>query len=196
MSNYPLPPISTLSAALTSQSVPIAPELMGAEGLPPKRRGSDPPSSGYAFQSSSARDEGHWAYPRPQSQARSVHPWEDGYRDHGAYPPLEMPDDESPKAKPRKRARVSKGETSPENDLEGEHDFEHPSGDFRMGPVFVHPPKGTAQACVRCHRIKRKCDNARPRCAGCGKADVACVFELSPATSTWVLLSSLPHYVP
>lgn len=57
-------------------------------------------------------------------------------------------------------------------------------GDPLRGPVFVHPPKDAVQACVRCHRIKRKCDGARPRCSACTKADVPCVFELSPATST------------
>jgi hypothetical protein len=62
-------------------------------------------------------------------------------------------------------------------------EYAHPSRDPKLGPVFVHPPKEAAQACVRCHRIKRKCDAGRPRCKGCEKADVPCVFELSPATS-------------
>jgi hypothetical protein len=62
-------------------------------------------------------------------------------------------------------------------------EYESPLKDIRLGAVFVHPPKGSAQACVRCHRIKRKCEGGKPRCQGCTKADVACVFELSPATS-------------
>ncbi|WWC66271.1 uncharacterized protein I206_100172 [Kwoniella pini CBS 10737] len=103
---------------------------------------------------------------------------------------------DSDKPKPRKRARVSKPRQSKDGrngglkddgiPEEGVLDYADPSGDFKLGPVFVHPPKGAAQACVRCHKIKRKCDNARPRCAGCSKADVACVFELSPATASYV----------
>ncbi|WWC86261.1 uncharacterized protein L201_001134 [Kwoniella dendrophila CBS 6074] len=105
-------------------------------------------------------------------------------------------DGNSDKPKPRKRARVSKPRQSKDNrngnlredglPEEGILDFADPSGDFKLGPVYVHPPKGAAQACVRCHKIKRKCDNAKPRCAGCNKADVACVFELSPATASYV----------
>ena len=90
--------------------------------------------------------------------------------------------------KPKKRPRVSKPRQSKidkEDPLAGAQvEWEDPSQDPKAGPVFIHPPPGTAQACVRCHRIKRKCDQARPRCQGCGKADVPCVFELSPATST------------
>lgn len=91
--------------------------------------------------------------------------------------------------------------------------------DTRNGPVFVHPPQGTVQACVRCHGIKRKCEALvwrlktgseagvaggfatgangenlyvitsggvvweKPRCMGCEKADVPCVFELGAASS-------------
>ncbi|WVQ85572.1 hypothetical protein IAT38_007738 [Cryptococcus sp. DSM 104549] len=101
-------------------------------------------------------------------------------------------DDEPPK--PRKRARPTKPRESRDRNgsvayglpEEGVLDYAHPSGDHKLGPVFVHPPQGAAQACVRCHKIKRKCDNARPRCAGCSKADVACVFELNPATASYV----------
>ncbi|WVW82313.1 hypothetical protein I302_104319 [Kwoniella bestiolae CBS 10118] len=101
----------------------------------------------------------------------------------------------SDKPKPRKRARVSKPRQSKDNrngvkddgiPEDGVLDYADPSGDFKLGPVYIHPPKGAAQACVRCHKIKRKCDNAKPRCAGCNKADVACVFELSPATAGYV----------
>ncbi|WVF70470.1 hypothetical protein IAT40_005260 [Kwoniella sp. CBS 6097] len=121
--------------------------------------------------------------PQPQS---SEYPME-GSKDEN--------DDNGDKPKPKKRARVSKPRQSkasnggPKDDgipEEGVFDYADPSGDFKLGPVFVHPPKGAAQACVRCHKIKRKCDNARPRCAGCSKADVACVFELSPATESYV----------
>ncbi|WRT64142.1 uncharacterized protein IL334_001071 [Kwoniella shivajii] len=100
------------------------------------------------------------------------------------------------KPKPRKRPRTSKPRQSKDNRGDGLKDdgipekgvldYADPSGDIKLGPVYVHPPKGAAQACVRCHKIKRKCDNAKPRCAGCSKADVACVFELSPATASYV----------
>jgi hypothetical protein len=83
-----------------------------------------------------------------------------------------------------------------------------PLEDTRHGPVFVHPPQGSIQACVRCHGIKRKCEAlewslkingqgqaqegqtteggvnwTKPRCSGCEKADVPCVFELAAASS-------------
>ncbi|OCF55457.1 hypothetical protein L486_06940 [Kwoniella mangroviensis CBS 10435] len=105
-------------------------------------------------------------------------------------------EDKGDKPKPRKRARVSKPRQSKDNPNNGVKDdgipedgvldYADPSCDFKLGPVYIHPPKGAAQACVRCHKIKRKCDNAKPRCAGCNKADVACVFELSPATASYV----------
>ncbi|WWC58723.1 uncharacterized protein I303_101267 [Kwoniella dejecticola CBS 10117] len=147
---------------------------------------------------------------------RHQHPWEEGYRDQHdssipdfSQPQVDNADNANPgegnkdengndgdKPKPRKRARVSKPRQSKDGrnggvkddgiPEEGILDYADPSGDFKLGPVYVHPPKGAAQACVRCHKIKRKCDNARPRCAGCSKADVACVFELSPATASYV----------
>jgi hypothetical protein len=99
-------------------------------------------------------------------------------------------DTSSPKEdnpKPKKRPRVSKPrapKVEKEEPLDfSQMEFENPDQDPKNGPVFIHPAPGTAQACVRCHRIKRKCDQARPRCAGCSKSDVPCVFELSPATS-------------
>ena len=240
-----LPPISTLSAALAStQNVPIAPELMGEEGMPPthltpgnnqneidddQRRVSvggngpseydagPPPTSSHSsyggFANSAAREEDRgWvmsnAYTKDPS-GRSAHPWEEGYRELGfssqAFDdphqqqqqqqqlPQQTLEDEMPRP-PRKRSRVSKprqsrgGGDGKDDILDGMADveYEDPMQDPKAGPIFVHPPQGAAQACVRCHRIKRKCDNARPRCAGCSKADVACVFELSPATSRWV----------
>ena len=168
MSQYPIPPLPTLSVALAS--IPIAPELMGPDGLPPTRRGSDPPTPSYRSQSSSARDDPkHWSYP-PSHPLRT---WDSAHSREQPFPPSDP--DVSPKK--RKRARNSL------DDADGEHEFEHPSGDFKLGHVFVHPPKGSVQACERCHRIKRRCDGARPRCAGCAKTDVACVFELNAATS-------------
>ncbi|WVQ97446.1 hypothetical protein IAU59_004559 [Kwoniella sp. CBS 9459] len=150
----------------------------------------------------------------PSGAERHAHPWEGEYRDehrsqsqgqasqHEHGQPQEGSNDDNnnnednaDKPKPKKRARVSKPRQSkdrnggPKDDgipEEGVFDYADPSGDYKLGPVFVHPPKGAAQACVRCHKIKRKCDNARPRCAGCSKADVACVFELSPATESYV----------
>jgi hypothetical protein len=87
----------------------------------------------------------------------------------------------NPNAKPRppKRTIDTEDPMSNTDNLE----YEHPSKDIRLGAVFVHPPAESSQACVRCHRIKRKCEGGKPRCQGCSKADVACVFELSGATS-------------
>ncbi|ORY31767.1 fungal-specific transcription factor domain-domain-containing protein [Naematelia encephala] len=71
--------------------------------------------------------------------------------------------------------------------LEGQElEYEDPSADPTKGPVYIHPPKGVVQACVRCHKLKRKCDSVRPRCNGCGKAGASCVFELNPATSVYL----------
>ncbi|OCF42302.1 hypothetical protein I317_03922 [Kwoniella heveanensis CBS 569] len=173
-------------------------------------------SGSKGYQSSSARDEpasgARWGNGETFTEEGDghSHPWEGGYRDehrsqsqgpgpsheHGhAEGQKDENEDNADKPKPKKRARVSKPRQSkdrnggPKDDgipEEGVFDYADPSGDFKLGPVFVHPPKGAAQACVRCHKIKRKCDNARPRCAGCSKADVACVFELSPATESYV----------
>ncbi|BEI91206.1 uncharacterized protein CcaverHIS019_0400260 [Cutaneotrichosporon cavernicola] len=91
------------------------------------------------------------------------------------------PEEEPPK---KRRRKGGAGNTDiPDN---AEVEYADPDGDTTRGPVFVHPPKGAVQACVRCHRIKRKCDGAFPRCASCTRADVPCVFELSAATSTYV----------
>ncbi|WVR05894.1 hypothetical protein IAU60_002920 [Kwoniella sp. DSM 27419] len=146
---------------------------------------------------------------------RHHHPWEEQdpeYRDHpsaslqhgtndyssGSHNKDDGADDgdmdQGDKPKPKKRARVSKPRQSKDRNgvkddgipEEGVFDYADPSGDYHLGPIFVLPPPSAAQACVRCHKIKRKCDNARPRCAGCSKADVACVFELSPATASYV----------
>ena len=190
--SYSLP---TLSAALAAQTVPVNSELTIDDGTLPKRglyhdiasqsNGIASPNHG-GFQPSSIRDEDmRWS----ASSTRIVTPWEDkenAYRDTKQYPLAELPEgSQCSPVKPYKRARFSKSEaTLPEIPPNAEeYDREDPSGIHTLEPVFVHPPVGATQACVRCHRIKRKCDNARPQCAGCSKAHVACVFELSPATS-------------
>ncbi|KAL1410592.1 hypothetical protein Q8F55_004609 [Vanrija albida] len=94
------------------------------------------------------------------------------------------PHEGTPTTATRKRRR---NKAPADLDLDGQDiEYEDPSGDHTQGPVFIHPPKGSVQACVRCHRIKRKCDGAWPRCASCLRADVPCVFELSVATSSYV----------
>lgn len=117
----------------------------------------------------------------------------DQSNDDGLGQPSTSTENPRPKKRSRtntKRASLPNPEITDPSGLDdtqlAEAEYEDPSRDWRLGPVFVQPPKGTAQACVRCHRIKRKCDGGRPRCAGCAKADVACVFELSPATSRCV----------
>lgn len=89
----------------------------------------------------------------------------------------------SPEATQKKKKRKVNPAKPTEHIPEGAEVEYEQDGDPMRGPVFVHPPKDAVQACVRCHRIKRKCDGARPRCSACTKADVPCVFELSPATS-------------
>jgi hypothetical protein len=152
---------------------------------------------------SSTRDNGEisgaldWDY-RPPPPVPRQHPWEEGYRGtpntsftdyapfsgHSASPSHSSDHDPQPKRRKRgKKGSIQKSTEDMLEGIEGELTFENPSGDPTTGLVYVHPPKGTAQACVRCHKVKRKCDNGRPRCAACTKADVACVFELSPATS-------------
>lgn len=93
--------------------------------------------------------------------------------------------DDVPPKKRRRKGGVGGGGAAATADVpEGaEVEYADPDGDTTRGPVFIHPPKGAVQACVRCHRIKRKCDGASPRCASCTRADVPCVFELSAATS-------------
>jgi hypothetical protein len=90
------------------------------------------------------------------------------------------PPDTEPPTKKRRRAKAAPTQDIPDG---AEVEYEDPGGDRSRGPVFVHPPKGSVQACIRCHRIKRKCDGAWPRCASCARVDVPCVFELSAATS-------------
>lgn len=114
-------------------------------------------------------------------------PYEAWERDRDlGYGPPQPRRDSKPSVKedgpPKKRRRKGGAGTDIPDDAEVE--YADPDGDTSRGPVFVHPPKGAVQACVRCHRIKRKCDGAFPRCASCTRADVPCVFELSAATST------------
>ncbi|CAK9787152.1 hypothetical protein CC85DRAFT_331568 [Cutaneotrichosporon oleaginosum] len=108
--------------------------------------------------------------PPPQQQKRD------------SLPPVAAKAEDLPPKKRRRKGGA--GNTDIPDDAEVE--YADPDGDTTRGPVFVHPPKGAVQACVRCHRIKRKCDGAFPRCASCTRADVPCVFELSAATSTYV----------
>ncbi|ORX35941.1 fungal-specific transcription factor domain-domain-containing protein [Kockovaella imperatae] len=155
-------------------------------------------SYGGGFQSSAARDEGNREWlTYEQAANRNMHPWEDGYRDENLVAALQETEEQEPaeeSSKPRKRPRASKPRMSKskENTINGlevgfEYDYEDPSSDYKAGVVFRHPKPGAApQACERCHKIKRKCDNARPRCAGCSKADEPCVFDLSPATSGYI----------
>lgn len=86
------------------------------------------------------------------------------------------------KARSRKSSAKSKAATIIEEGQLAE--YEDPSGDFRTGAIFVHALPNTAQACMRCHMVKRKCDNVRPRCTGCAKVDEPCAYEMSPATTT------------
>ncbi|ORY32288.1 fungal-specific transcription factor domain-domain-containing protein [Naematelia encephala] len=190
MSSYPLPSISTLSQVLAA-ATPIDPGLLAEDGMPPPLSSNHThrSTSGYSsFERSAARDDdSRWdGYnEQPSTSSRNIQPWDQDYHDdhvtsRSASPPR------------KKRPRQSKGrQGNTVSELEGfdpsqELEYSHPSQDPKLGPIFVHPQPNAAQACVRCHRIKRKCDNARPRCAGCEKSDVACVFELSAATSGFV----------
>ena len=100
-------------------------------------------------------------------------------------PNINEPEDAPPPAK-KTRKRGSAG-TKAQRALIGEEgmpaEYEDPTGDFRTGVIYVHAPPSTPQACMRCHAIKRKCDNRRPRCTGCEKADEPCAYEMNPATS-------------
>ena len=71
-------------------------------------------------------------------------------------------------------------------------EYEDPKGDFRTGVIYVHASATAAQACMRCHAIKRKCDNERPRCTGCSRADEPCAYEMNPATSRYVIYPFQP----
>ena len=190
--SYPLPPLSTLSAALSavssSSTAPpvISPDLLGEAGQPPRR----PPGRDFASQiyaSSSADTSPEYRVDDASSHREWYRPgpWEQGYRaPANVYAPMEdEPPAEEPSKKRKARGTRVKQEPVVDDEEDGELEYEDPENDPKSGPVFVHPPKGAAQACVRCHKIKRKCDNARPRCGGCDKANVRCVFELSPATS-------------
>jgi hypothetical protein len=213
--------MSTLSAAL--QSVPIAPELMGDQGIAQDQEfhvedgqanGQGQPnatSSSYpGYANSSLRGEAAedgWVYEGDRNGNGTGQIWDEGYStqypDNTLEPPQPaqhanpsqratpspLPDEQSDRKRKRSRNPTAKTRLpksrldKPDDPIEGEMEYEHPSRDIRLGAVFVHPIAGSAQACVRCHRIKRKCEGGKPRCAGCTKADVACVFELSPATS-------------
>ncbi|RXK40294.1 hypothetical protein M231_02408 [Tremella mesenterica] len=187
---------ATLHALVDPYGLDIAPELLGAEGQPDpvhRKRKTPPPSTE--------------SYDIPPDGVPRL-PWEEGYEPENPtdtsqidfQPPQNEEtqidgvagiegessrnaEDERPVKK--KKTRTRHAHTEP--DLpEGEVEYSHPSQDPKLGPVFVHPGPNASQACVRCHRIKRKCDTNKPRCMGCTKADVPCVFELTPATSAFV----------
>lgn len=90
-----------------------------------------------------------------------------------------------PRKKPRKRGSTAKGKTATASIFESGAvtEYEDPSHDFRAGVIYVHAGPTAAQACMRCHAIKRKCDNNRPRCSGCSKSDEPCAYEMNPATT-------------
>jgi hypothetical protein len=177
MSEYDLPPISTLSAALggdTHPSLHIAPELL-----------DDP-----AHQSNNqdATQSGHqqdWTNGHAHGQ------WSDVAANTNNGNGLEQTDG-SAQQPPRKKAKAPRRHNNgPMNHADfaiylneaTNAEYEDPGRDYRAGAVFTYPASGANQACMRCHQIKRKCDNARPRCTTCSKSDMPCIFEMSPATA-------------
>jgi len=171
---YNLPPISTLSAVLGQDNqqqqhhLQIAPELL-----------DDPTNQSHSQQGSSERHgtqqwttESHYQVDESTDDLRWI--------DHQTNTQLDQP---PPRKKARSRASVNNTDLANIINEATVAEYEDPNGDWRSGVVYVHPAATANQACVRCHRIKRKCDNARPRCAGCWKADTPCVFEISPATA-------------
>lgn len=201
-----------VSSSDIDQTLHIAPELMGEAGQPPTtdtpHRDSpidtQQPSSAYPnYANSNARggdEDAGAAWDTTQTYGATDRQWDESEYTYDPNQPTVTTagedttlqnehtspgKDENPK--PKKRPRVSRPRVPKRQGEElldfSQMVFENPEQDVKTGPMFIHPPPETAQACVRCHRIKRKCDQARPRCAGCSKSDVPCVFELSPATS-------------
>jgi hypothetical protein len=177
--SYNLPSISTLSAALGQddqhqhqQQLQIAPELL-----------DDPAnqSSNHQQQESSERNGSHqqWTTDSHYQVDEST----DDLRFFDTQQAAAEMDQPPPRKKARSRASVNNIDLANIINEATVAEYEDPAGDWRSGVVYVHPAATANQACVRCHRIKRKCDNARPRCAGCWKADTPCVFEISPATA-------------
>lgn len=172
---YNLPPISTLSAALGQdgqhqQQLQIAPELL-----------DDPANQSNHQQDSTERNGAHqqWTTDSHYQVDEST----DDLRFFDTQQAAAEMDQPPPRKKARSRASVNNIDLANIINEATVAEYEDPAGDWRSGVVYVHPAATANQACVRCHRIKRKCDNARPRCAGCWKADTPCVFEISPATA-------------
>lgn len=179
---------ATLQALVNEYGADIEPDLLREAGQPPaKRKASGSPqidATAEDFQDSSLLWATEYAA-GPSDQTQSQH-----LADAVVQPEPEVvaPVTENGQPPSKKKRTKPRQSHAGEPDLpEGELEYMHPSQDPKLGPVFVHPGPNAAQACVRCHRIKRKCDTGKPRCAGCTKADVPCVFELTPATSAFVL---------
>jgi hypothetical protein len=173
MSDYDLPPISTLSAALVGESqssLDIAPELL--EDTSHQSNNQDPTTNNHGEM---------WTGEWPSAEA--------GASGAAANEQLQLEDGDQParkKARPsRRRDMGPMSHADFANYLNGatNAEYEDPGRDFRGGAVFTYPPSGPNQACMRCHQIKRKCDNLRPRCSTCSKSDFPCVFEMSAATA-------------
>jgi hypothetical protein len=181
---YNLPPISTLSAVLgqdnQQQQLQIAPDLLDDPSN--HSNGPQDPERHGAHQQWTT--DGHYQVDDPTDDLQ----WIDNHNHNQTHQQIQEQaeiDQPPPRKKARSRASVNTNTTDLANIMNEATvaEYEDPTGDWRAGVVYVHPPSTANQACVRCHRIKRKCDNARPRCAGCWKADTPCVFEISPATA-------------
>lgn len=179
---------ATLQALVNEYGAAIEPDLLREAGQPPaKRKASGSPqldTTGDEFHDPSLLWATNYAA-GPSDHAQTQH-----LADAVVQPEQEVvaPSTEGDGQPVTKKKRTKPRQShAGEPDLpEGDLEYMHPSQDPKLGPVFVHPGPNAAQACVRCHRIKRKCDTGKPRCAGCTKADVPCVFELTPATSAYV----------
>ena len=170
---YNLPPISTLSAALggdAASSIQINPDLLDdptnqSNGQDTNNRhDTNNQHQQWTTDSHYQVDESTDNIPWIDTQTQSQH--------------VEAPAEEEnrPRKKPRARYSTTNADMTALINEATIAEYEDPGGDFRAGAVYVHPPSSVNQACVRCHRIKRKCDNAKPRCTGCWKADTPCVF--------------------
>lgn len=96
------PNLPSLAAALAdtsgaTQTIQIAPELIGDGGAPPdlprrEELQGQQPSDGVSqafgsYQSSSTRDDGYRGWSNgPNPPPRPQNPWEEGYRDHPSHP--------------------------------------------------------------------------------------------------------------
>jgi hypothetical protein len=180
---YNLPPISTLSAVLggdeaSPASIQITPELLdesvnqsNGQETDNRHESNHNPHQQWTTDSHYQVDESTDNIPWIDTQSQIQH----------VEAPVE--EDTRPRKKPRARYSTTNADMTALINEATIAEYEDPGGDFRAGAVYVHPSNSANQACVRCHRIKRKCDNAKPRCTGCWKADTPCVFEISPATA-------------